>query len=61
MTALVKFIITSILGLIGFATPGESEMLREDALYEKELIGSTLIKPLKNCDSILKNSCFLLK
>ena len=61
MTALVRFIITTILGLIGFATPGENEILSEDALQDKELIGSTLNKPLKNCDNIWKDSGFLLK
>lgn len=62
MTALLKFVITSILGLVGFTTTAEHEVVKENyAPHDQEQSGLTISKSSKNCDSILKNSCFLLK
>lgn len=62
MTALLKFVITSILGLLGFTSPAENEVVKENfAPHDQVLTGITVTEPLNNCDNILKNSCFLLK
>lgn len=62
MTALLKFVITSILGLVGFTTPGENEVVHGNfAPRDQEPIVVLASIPSNNCDEILNNSCFLLK
>lgn len=62
MTALLKFIITFILGLLGFTTPVENEVvIKNYAPHDQKLTGIEINEPYQNCDNIGKNSCFLLK
>lgn len=62
MTALLKFVITSILSLIGFTGPVENEVVRRDlAPHNQERNALVDFNPLNNCDNILNNSCFLLE
>lgn len=62
MTALLKFVITSILSLLGFTGPVENGISKINyAPNDQELPELVDIKSIKNCDENLINSCFLLK
>lgn len=62
MTALLKFVITSILGLVGFTSPVENEVVQKNyAPHDQELTELADIKPVTYCDKTFINSCNLLK
>lgn len=59
MTALTKFIISTILGLIRFQAPLESELTKKvTAPHMNNKISLTLIVSSESCENILKLSCF---
>lgn len=62
MTALLKFIITSILGLVGFTTSADKEIVKENyAPHAQEIAELTIVKPMIKCDNNSVNTYFLLK
>lgn len=62
MTALLKFVLTFALSLLGFTSPVENEVIQKNYVpHDQELTEILDIKPDKYCDDILINPCFLLK
>ena len=57
MTALTNFVISTILGFIGFQTPVESELTKQVDITKQDVELSQSPKFYKNCENLLISTC----